>query len=494
MSFSYRKNYVADLDLLFVSMPSRATSLFHPLAFVMLCGYLAKYSGYKTDIFEAKLPAHAELNEGTKKDIEVKIFELVFAVKPKFVGFSLFPGDLHEFLPLATRLKEISPSTKIIVGGVLPTIDPKCLLLKETPVDYVVKGDGEMPLLELLAGSAPAQIEGIWTTSSENGHSIHRGVFDYLPSYEKLDMDYYCQVSTGVIRPYYTKGVLVLSSIGCPHQCTFCFNPSRNIKYKSIDVFIAELKMLKNKYNINSFGIIDECFLAKKSRVVEFCEKYISSGIDMPFSMQTRANLLKEDIIQKLKAAGCVQIAFGVESGSDRLLEKINKGMLIEEDVRAFELCNKYKIKTFANILFNLPGETENDIALTQKFLRHVKPSHVAISLTVPLLGTQIYDEFVHPRLEPCEYKIYASNDPYVGLVDDRFKMAAHSLDLKKLIMRESLKFYLKSSFGLVSFQKWYRKGVFKSMPKGEFFKALRLKVYVQMRTYVRALSHLFST
>lgn len=483
----YRDDYMVGLDMLFVSMPSRANSLFHPLAFVMLCGFIEKYSDLKVDIFEAKLQSYKSVTVEHKDEIENLIVALVDRVKPRYVGFSLFPGDLHEFLPLAEKIKVKTPKVKIVVGGVLPTIEPELFFREKSAVDVVIKGDGEQAILDLLNGREVQDISGVWTNGSRGGHARYTGDFDYLPSYEKIDMHYYCQVSTGIIRPYYTKGILVLSSIGCPHQCTFCFNPSRSVKFKNIDVFISELKLLKQKYDINSFGIIDECFLAKRARVYEFCEKYTKEDISLPFSMQTRANLLDEEMTAKLKDAGCVQIAFGVESGSNKILEKINKGMVIEEDMRAFSLCKKYGIKTFANILFNLPGETADDIELTRKFLRTTKPTHVALSLTVPLLGTKIYDDYVKPPLLPSEYKIYSSNDPYVNLVDKRFRLADHDIDLNKLMLKESIKFYLKSSFGLVTLEKWYTSKILRHVKVMELVRAMSVKISTQLITYSKA-------
>jgi radical SAM superfamily enzyme YgiQ (UPF0313 family) len=160
--------------------------------------------------------------------------------------------------------------------------------------------------------------------------------------------------------------------------------------------------------------------------------------------------------------------------------------MTVEDNVRAFKLCRQYGIKTFANMLFNLPGETKDDIDLSRRFLDLVKPDTVGFSLTVPLLGTRIYREHVLPPLTPSEYSVYATNDPYVRIVDRRFRMAAHDLDLDKLLLQMSLKYYLSSSFGQVSKERWYRDGILRRMSRVELLKAVGLRAVVQLKSYAR--------
>jgi radical SAM superfamily enzyme YgiQ (UPF0313 family) len=292
---------------------------------------------------------------------------------------------------------------------------------------------------------------------------------------------------TDTIRPYYTKGALVFSSLGCPFRCTFCANANHSVRYKRLDVFIEELRILKENYKINSFLILDECFLIKENRALEFCREYTKSGLAMPWAMQTRANLLTEELAPVLARAGCVHISFGVESGSDEALKRVNKGLTAAQNLKAFQLCRQHGIKTLANILFNLPGETEHDIKLTEQFLKKAKPVHVAMSLTVPLLGTHINKEYVKPPLKPEEYAIF-NNSAYTRIVDPRFRLAGHNLNLDALIFRESIKYFLKTSFGLISFERWYRNGVLRNVSLAELARAFLIKLYIQLRSYLRGI------
>lgn len=488
-------NRAQPVDILFISMPSRTNSIYSPIAFLFLSGFLDKHTAFHSAILDRKIPLYKGLTPRREERIRGQIFAAIEQLKPRFLGFSLLPADLHVFLNLARDIKAKFSTTQIVVGGVLPTVDPTCLLFKASPVDVVVRGDGEIPCRELLSGEPWDNTPGLawWAdgTVRDSGLACLRDEIDYIPSYHKVDMHYYSQMWTITIRPFYTKGALVFSSIGCPFRCTFCANANHYVRYKRLDVLMEELRLLKENYRVNSFLILDECFLAKKKRTLEFCREYTKSGLAMPWAMQTRANLFTKELAPVLAKAGCVHISFGVESGSDEVLKRVNKGVTVAQNLKAFQLCQQHGIKTFANILFNLPGETEHDIKLTELFLKKAKPMHVAMGLTVPLLGTHIYKEYVNPPLKPEEYTIFMSS-AYTRIVDPRFRLASHDLNLGKLVVRESIKYFLKTSFGLISFERWYLTGVLGKVNPAELVRAFLIKFYIQVRSYTRGILTLF--
>jgi radical SAM superfamily enzyme YgiQ (UPF0313 family) len=115
------------------------------------------------------------------------------------------------------------------------------------------------------------------------------------------------------------------------------------------------------------------------------------------------------------------------------MLKEINKKITVEQARHAFDLCREKGIRTYANMLYNLPNETEEDVLLSGKLLKELKPTVVGCGTTVPLLGTPLYEKYVHPRLAPDEYKIYNMN-VYEEIVDERFRLSKHSLDLTKIV------------------------------------------------------------
>lgn len=479
-----------DMDLLFVSMPSRANSPVLPLAYVILSGYLDKYTEFRTAIFDPKIPLYRELTPRREREMREALFERIEEEGPRWLGFSLFPGERRDFLSLAAGIKSRFSDVRIVVGGVLPSVDADSLVFEGSPVDVAVRGDGELPCRSLLEDVPAGEIPGlVWWEEGlrhENGVARYDQTIDYIPSYEKVDMRYYTQPWVSTIRPYYTRGIGVMTSRGCPFSCHFCFNAKRNLKFKKPSVLVEELRLLKERYGVNSFFVMDECFLVRKQHALEFCTLYGESGLGMPFAIQTRANMLTEELVETLAGAGCVHISFGVESGSNEVLARINKGLTVEENLEAFRLCRRHGIKTFANMMFNIPGETEADIALSQKFLKEARPTHVGMSLTVPLLGTQIYQDYMDPPLSPDEYDIYANNNAYTRIVEPRFRLAAHDVDLDRFMIRASIRYYLRTSFGLLSLDSWYLRGVlFRTNPLA-LLKAILMKAFIQFRSYGR--------
>lgn len=147
------------------------------------------------------------------------------------------------------------------------------------------------------------------------------------------------------------------------------------------------------------------------------------------------------ETLSLLRDSGCIQVDFGVESGSDRMLKSIRKGITRAQVLEAFSLCRGFGMRTYANVLLNLPGETAGDIDRTCDLLRRIRPTRLGINLAVPFPGTAIYRRHVHPPLEREEYGIYNHPDLYLDHVDRRFVLAEHALDLKKLRIRIKARF-----------------------------------------------------
>jgi radical SAM superfamily enzyme YgiQ (UPF0313 family) len=176
--------------------------------------------------------------------------------------------------------------------------------------------------------------------------------------------------------------------------------------------------------------------MIQKTRTEEFCLELLANDIDLVWEAQTRANYVyNEELLKLMKKSGLIQLEFGVESGSQHMLDAINKQQDVREVIRAFDLCKKVGIRTYANILLNLPGETKKDVEDTERLLACIRPSSLGVALTVPLFGTKIYHDHVKPPLTTDEYCLYNTN-PYYQIVDPRFKLCAHDLDFTDILVR----------------------------------------------------------
>jgi radical SAM superfamily enzyme YgiQ (UPF0313 family) len=159
------------------------------------------------------------------------------------------------------------------------------------------------------------------------------------------------------------------------------------------------------------------------------------------WGIQTRVNIFSEKTAEVISRSGCIQAEFGVESGSQRILDLMKKGITVGQVKNAFNICHKYKLRTFANFMINTPTETEEDLKATVKLAKEIKATHYGFFVTVPLLGTELYEEYVNPKLTKEEYGLYLGSSPYKRIVDKRFKLCQHDKNVSLLAMSLFLRF-----------------------------------------------------
>ena len=154
---------------------------------------------------------------------------------------------------------------------------------------------------------------------------------------------------------------------GCPYNCTFCSTKTfwnRKVRLKSIDRLINEIKYYDNNYSINNFGFIHDLFTARKQHIMEFCKKLVDLRLNINWTCDTRADTLDEEIVKLMAKAGCNRITLGVETGSDRMQQIINKNLTISKIKETIKLLDKYNIKMKICVMYGFPEEEERDLLL----------------------------------------------------------------------------------------------------------------------------------
>ena len=212
-------------------------------------------------------------------------------------------------------------------------------------------------------------------------------------------MDYYTNASPYAISGCFLRSMYIMATRGCPSQCTFCV--AKNLKayngggkytrVRSASSLLNEIKELKEKYFIDSFYFIDDLFTINKENVLEFCRKFRQQHLNLLWGCSSKVSTLNEKIIKNMALAGCIQMDFGVERGSNEALNLIKKGITVEMIEKIFSLCRKYKVRTFANFLVNLPEETEKDLEDILKLIKRLNSEIVSLNIFTPYPGTEIY-------------------------------------------------------------------------------------------------------
>lgn len=260
-------------------------------------------------------------------------------------------------------------------------------LLLEKEIDFVVLGEGEFPFwnlirhLEKKGTPHPEEVDGI--AFRKGGRPVKTRSpepirdLDLLPDPAK----------------YFTFQHVV-SSRGCAWDCAFCGSPKfwgRRIRFHSPDYFVTQIERLHQK-GIHFFYVSDDTFTVDKERLIAICRGVIERQLAVSWNAISRVDRVDEEILYWMRKAGCIQISYGVESGSESIRRALNKTIRIEDVRRAFSLTKRYGILARAYFIYGAPGETEETIRQTLDLIREIKPLGAIFYLLDLFPGTALYE------------------------------------------------------------------------------------------------------
>lgn len=405
---------------------------------------------------------------------------------PGVFGVSSMSVDFGIAVKAVKIIKDINKESIVILGGVHATValdDVERIL----EIDYIIGGEGEeafSDLLERLENNArpPRIIKG--TTPDINTLPFpDREIFDFRNG----------EMKTPWLLHLQTPFVSIITSRGCPFKCTFCQPAERAVfggkaRIRKVDNVINELKFLRDKYSFKSLLIHDDLFTFNRSWVTEFCKKYRKNGFEQMFTCQARADFItnNEDVVKEMRESGLSCFMIGFESGSQRILDFIQKGTTIEQNRRAVEICHKYGIKIFANYMFGLPTETPEEVFATIDFIKWARPEYPSPSFFTPHPGSYLYDYCKDNNLSlidsyrgfarnPTEPKIKGINYEFLSFAVKRSMDYKIDEELDRIKKRRFIRIFLKSheaslkakKMELSSLDKYYCERIMK-LPAGK--------------------------
>jgi len=320
-----------------------------------------------------------------------RIPQVLRALRPDILGFSIFNANRWGGIDLARVAREVLPEAKIIFGGVGATFLWEHLLKHFPEIDYVVIGEGEHTFLNLvraLEGSPTEEelqkIKGL--ALRVDGRPVRTEEADFIPDIDEIPNP----------ARYFTFQH-VISSRGCPWNCVFCGSPrfwKRKVRFHSPEYFVEQLELLYRR-GVNFFYVSDDTFTLKKDRVIEICEKILKRGLKITWQAISRVDCIDEDILYWMRRAGCVQISFGVESGAEKIRNKVlNKKISTESIKRAFSLCRKYGVLPRAYFIYGCPGESRKTIQASIDLMKKIKPLSMVCYILDIYPGTALYEDF----------------------------------------------------------------------------------------------------
>lgn len=369
-----------------------------PLGLSYVAAALEK-AGFKVEMLDNYL---------LRKSID-EVKEIVKRASPEIVGMTCSSASYPRCVETAKAIKEVLPSCKIVVGGWHPSYVPESML-QHPEIDYVVVGEGERAMVELATcltkgnEKAAAQVAGVAYRHEgkivQNAQSFIKNLDELpFPARHLLPMHLYeKEIPYLKANPFTTMNIVR----GCPFNCVYC--ETRRLWGQTCRGFspprvVDEIVHLKETYGIRGIYFVGDNFTINKKRTMELCELIKKSKLDVEWVCDTRADMISRELLQAMKEAGCRTIWFGVESGSPRILEKINKGITIEQTVQAFKLCREAGIRIASSFIMGIPGETLEDIEMTYKFAKKLDPDWAQFNVYIAVPGSGLYDEVMQKGL-----------------------------------------------------------------------------------------------
>lgn len=304
----------------------------------------------------------------------------------------------------------------VVIGGPHASVMPDEASFH---ANFVVVGEGEKVFERILDRSA---ID--YAKDSRTKCQIIQGepIMDLdeipMPAYNLLNMEYYLLTPMAKLitcLPENSRMGCLLTSRGCPYHCTFCHNSFKNIKYRfnSAKRVVDEIEYLITVYKIQALFFIEDNFFVNKERVKEVCNLMIERGIKIPWGANARVDNLDEETLILAKKAGCIQVTFGWESGSQKMLDVYNKGTTVKQNEDSIKICNNVGLLANGTVMIGGPGETIEDLELTRNFMVNNNiTGGVGVCVTTPFPGTKLWEDLVK------EEKIFLN---YVNYKDFNF-------------------------------------------------------------------------
>jgi radical SAM superfamily enzyme YgiQ (UPF0313 family) len=326
--------------------------------------------------------------------------------KPDIIGFSILNANRWGGIEIARIARQINPRVKIVFGGIGATFLWEHFLTHFQEVDFVVIGEGEYTFLNLIrcleTGSSQVfeKIKGL--AFRKNGKPVRTpeaepiGRLDDLPDPSK----------------YFDYQHLVLTR-GCGGNCNFCGSPrfwGRNVRFHSAAYFVDQLERLSQRGR-QFFYFSDDTFTANKRRAIEVCRMVIEKKLDITWNAISRVDHVSEEVLYWMRKAGCIQISYGVESGSQKIRKFLLKNISSEKIQSAFTLTQKYGIMARAYFIYGAPLENRQSIQETIDLINTIKPLSAIFYILDIFPGTALYEEF--------KQRCHATDDIWLNHIED---------------------------------------------------------------------------
>jgi radical SAM superfamily enzyme YgiQ (UPF0313 family) len=428
-----------------------------PLGLLYVAAVLEK-AGHEVQIYDAD------------PEFESNMLKEIKEFKPGLIGLSFLTVAYQKAFNLCKTLKREIPDATFCAGGVHATVKPHDTL-KEFDLDFLVIGEGETIMANICEklgnNESTSDVKGIMYR--ENGEIIENEREELIkdldsipfPARHLIDMTPYLK-PPGIIRGYAEKNqTTIVTSRGCPFKCIYCGSHNifgRRTRRRSVKNVVDEIEHLHKNLNIKGVYYCDDTFTLSSKWVKEYCRDLKSRDFKVKWACQSRVDQTDRELMETMKGSGLVQLDFGVESGSEKILKVLGKGGhgdRTSQIKESFKLCKELGIRTLATFIIGNPDETRADIDESFQVAKDISADYTAFYFLTPYPGTDIYNMAIEkgwldPNIPFSD--IWAHRQPELPLMAITFGKEELRDIRKKLQNHFFRKNYLSGATGNISF------------------------------------------
>lgn len=294
-------------------------------------------------------------------------------------GITTYVTSLDISGKIASICKSKNPNSIVVIGGAHPSSVPRSCDFS----DIVVIGEGEIAMNKI--------VEWFRLNPKSTIQKIIKGEqapINIFPAYDLIDTNSYNRRINGL------KSLPYASSRGCCYNCNFCglsgMHHLNKLRFYDPEVVSGHLRIMRDRFSVGGFTIQDDMFTLNRDRLFKLLDLIKSLSIN--FRCHGRAGYDTEEVYKKLAESGCVQVAWGIESGSQSMLDRMNKEVTIKENSEVIRWAKKYGITSRAFFIIGFPGETKETLQMTKNFIEESEPDQIFVSSFVPYPGTDVYE------------------------------------------------------------------------------------------------------
>jgi anaerobic magnesium-protoporphyrin IX monomethyl ester cyclase len=363
-------------------------AIFIPLGISYLAASLEQ-NGYQVDVIDC------QVSKPTQKDLEAEFKQR----QPDVVGVTSATLTYLPAVEIVKTAKQALPNCLALMGGPHVTVMAEQALSENPAADIIVRGEGEQTMLELARLVSNGNLKNLGAvagiTFRKNSQIVQTPNRPFIQDIDSLPLPAHKHFDVSMYRILGKTYLPIITSRGCPYQCAFCLASEmcgRGFRARSPRKVVDELEWLRDTFGAGAVAFYDDTFTFDVKRAVAICDEMNSRKVGLLWDCRTRVDRVSKELLAKLRHTNCRLIHFGVESGSQKMLDAMKKGTTVEQNATAIKWAKEVGISVAISLVVGYPGETLEMLKQTIDFIRRTEPDYVYMCEAVPYPGTELYD------------------------------------------------------------------------------------------------------